>query len=226
MSRFALLLTAALAALAAAPAGAAAQPADRLVFPIVFHVATESGEPVVARGDLETWTAEASTRFAPAGIGLAVGEVRHLPEGHAQLETIRDRRILARYLRGRTGRGTERRINIFVVDRIRDPSPSVTTRRAAAMQGRGTTGWLSGAHIRMRGLAPDTYVVMTRRGGAMTVAHELGHFFGAPHHRDPTNIMSYGAERTVFDAHQIRTFRWMARRRARRGEVRTVAPNA
>jgi hypothetical protein len=143
--------------------------------------------------------------FAPAAVGFEAGEVRTLPDGHAELADIPARQRLRRHLAAGG-------INVFVVDSILDPVPSAATRRAAARVGREPSGRLSGAHIPAPGHRPGTFVVVDHHGGAPTLAHELGHVLGLPHHADETNLMSYGRDRTGFDDRQLRVIRLFAGR--------------
>jgi hypothetical protein len=194
---------------ATSPSLAAAQ----TQLPVVFHVATVDGAPTLSADEIDAWLTEVNAHFAPADVAFEREEVRALPEGHAILETIRARRRLARLLR-------PRHVNVFVVEEIHDPNPSAATVRAAAAQGFEPTGRLGGAHILVEGRTPETYIIIRRGGGPLTLTHELGHFLSAPHHADPENIMSYGRDRKHFDARQIRAFRYRARRYVRQGEVR------
>ncbi|MEM9189316.1 MAG: hypothetical protein AAGF12_09075 [Myxococcota bacterium] len=194
------------------PAAAAAEHR----FPVVFHLATEEGQSVVGEEKLQRLVETANAKFRGAELGFEVDEKRQLPDGNAVLETISDRRSLARFLRPRV-------INVFVVREILDEVPSEATIRAAGWQGFRPTGRLSGAHI-PTAQPPGTYILLTARASATSLAHELGHFFGAGHHRDPENIMSYGAGRSRFSDRQLRAFRMFARRYARSGRLRPV-PN-
>lgn len=202
MARASLAL-AALAALAVATpvqATGGAEPATMapdVRFPVVFHVAEGVD---VDRAFAERALAEAEALFAPAGFGFYVEDFRAVPATFALLDDVRERRALRRHFE-------RRKINVFVVDRIMDPVASAATVRAAAREGRAPIGWLSGAHIPSGGRVPDTYLVLAARTRLWSLSHELGHFFGAPHHRDPANIMSYGVERRSFDERQYRTFR-------------------
>jgi hypothetical protein len=183
-------------------------------FAVVAHVA--SPDKQAAREWLDHQLRRANGHFAPADIAFSVTEARSLPTTFAVLETIRERVRLRRYVVSRV-------INVFVVDRILDPHPSASTRRAARRMGREPSGELAGAHSRAPGRIPGTFVLVSRGASSdLSLTHELGHFFWLPHHREAANIMSYGARRDRFDARQIRALRWMARRYRRRRTVRSV----
>lgn len=202
-----------IAILAPAAAQADAQP----TFALVVHVATTQTNEIDSR--LDVLLGAANRHFAAAGIGFAVDERCELPESFAVLETIRERRQLGKFF-------VPRRINVFLVDEILDPTPSAATRRAARAQGREPSGRLSGAHIPIRGRTPGTYIIVARTRSSVSLAHELGHFFGVPHSELPANIMSYGSSRDHFDERQLDVFRRHARRFRRTRAVRLLPPAA
>lgn len=176
-----------------------------IVVPLVLHVP----RPLDERGHARLRVLRQA--YGPHGICFAT-QVRALPERHWHLRTIRDRHALRALL-------VARRFNVFLVDRADDPAPSASTLRAAARAGFEPTGELAGAHIRARGEHPGTFALVTSRGSGLSIAHEIGHFLGAGHHADPTNIMSYGRDRQRFDEAQARVFRARARRFLRAGEL-------
>lgn len=176
-----------------------------IVVPIALHLP----RPLDAAGEVRLEAFREAYR--PHGICFAI-ERETLPEAHWHLRDIRARHALRARL-------VARRFNVFLVDRADDPRPSASTIRAAARAGFAPTGELSGAHIPAAGRMPATYAFVTQRGSGLSIAHEVGHFLGAGHSADPTNIMSYAAERHRFDAHQVRVFRARAARAIRRGEL-------
>jgi len=182
-------------------------------FAVVVHVAAADPSDTDAR--LARLLDTANRLFAEAGIAFAVAERRELPGSFATLEQSRERRRLRRHL-------VPRAINVFLVDEILDPNPSAATRKAARWQGRKPSGRLSGAHIEAPGKRPGTYIVLARSRRATSLAHELGHFFGVGHHKDPTNVMSYGAKRDHFTERQLEVFERRARRYRRERTIRLL----
>lgn len=185
-------------------------------FGLSVHVGADAdGEPSAERVLLERWVHEASEHFAPAGIGFDLERVHAMPADSAVLRTISDRHRLRPHL-------VDRQINVFVVSRIEDPHASRATRRQAERQGIELSGRLGGAHIPARGRRPETYLIVNAGPSSISLTHELGHFFGAGHHADPTNIMSYGRNRVRFDERQIRAFRHYGRRYVRQRILRPI----
>lgn len=194
---------------------AGAQPVDGppARFALVVHVA--AADPTDTEARVGRLLDTANRHFAAAGVAFGVAEQRELPASYAVVETIRERRQLRRLL-------VPRAINVFLVDAILDPVPSDATRRAARWQGREPSGRLSGAHIEAPGKQPGTYILLARTRRPTSLAHELGHFFGVAHHKDPTNIMSYGAERDHFAERQLEVFDRRARRFRRQRILRLL----
>jgi len=206
-----LALTACLIVHAAPAAGAERR------FAVVVHVA--STEPDSVEDRLQVLLEAAERLFEPAEIGFTVEERRTLDACYATLETIRERRKLSRFF-------VPGAINVFLVDEILDPVPSEATRRAARAQGRAPSGRLSGAHVPINGRKPDTYIIIARTRSSVSLAHELGHFFGVAHSVDPQNVMSYGSRRDRFDDTQLEVFRRKAARFRRTRWVRSFTASS
>ncbi|MEM7605684.1 MAG: hypothetical protein AAF411_10015 [Myxococcota bacterium] len=184
--------------------------ADVHALPLAVHAGADVDVATIAR-----WVEQTNVHFAPAGVQFVHAQTRVLPESALHLANNRDRHRLKRRL-------VPRHINVFVVNEIIDPWPSAATRRAAAREGFEPSGRLGGAHIPAPRHRPSTYVIVRRGSLPLVLAHELGHVLGAPHHPDPTNIMSYGRHRTHFNDEQLATFRRRARRLIRRRDVRRL----
>ena len=183
------------------------------VFNVAFHLAAkdESQSRETIRAKLDA----ANSKFAAAGIAFRAADPKVLPQSFQVMETIRERHKVKPFL-------VPHAINVFAVEEIHDPTPSRATRKAAAAQGRKPSGRLAGAHIRAPKKKPATYILTVFNSRTDTLAHELGHFFGLPHHKDPENIMSYGANRSGFNAHQLGVMRNKARKYRRRNLVQHV----
>jgi hypothetical protein len=198
---------AALALLAASPVFAS--PPLRL--PLVALVTRAAGEPVVSAADLAQLLDEVNTLYQAAAVRFVLVGVRALDEDGA-LTTHRQRRAFA-------GSTSPRAINVVFVESIVDPEPSPSTARAAARLGRAPSGWLNGAEVPMRERPPGLYLLVRAGAGAMTLAHELGHFLGEGHHPDAENVMAYGDRRRAFDDAQLRAMRRHAERDLARGAL-------
>lgn len=179
-----------------------------ITLPLAIHVGPEVNE-----SEVEDWVVQLNVYYAEAGVRFERAELRRLTEGELILRNNRDRHRFKRRLRERT-------INVFVVDEIHDPWPSAATRRAAAREDFEPSGRLGGAHIPAAGHRPSSYAIVCGGNLPLVMAHELGHILGANHHRDSTNIMSYGRVRTHFDEDQRSRFRRRAARLVRRRDVR------
>jgi hypothetical protein len=169
--------------------------------PIRFRVARDAaGDLVRDKRWLVAQTERASTLFAPAGITFVIASVE--PLDAADLETRDDRHGLARHLE----RGV---INAFVVRAMRDVDDP--------------TQWRRGVHWRLPWRRERHFVIVTEIAPPITLAHELGHFFGNPKHRwVPGNVMSYEAgDAPTFDPDQLHRIVAHARRYLRSGELVT-----
>lgn len=198
-----------------APTGAQV---ERHAFPVVFHVGeTPEGAPLVDEAALTGALRETNRAMADAGACFTVHDVVPLP-GVSTLPDIRSRRRLERLTR-------DGAVHVFVVDTIEDPRPSASTVRAAESAARTLSGRIGGAHIPRRSGSPGTYVLVVAAGipSWTVLAHELGHVMGESHAADTSNIMSYGAERTGFDATQLERMARRARRMARASWVASDA---
>ena len=169
-----------LATLAAAPALA-----DGVRVPLSIAIAHVDGGPVVEDAWLDEQLAHADRAFAPSGVCFEVAERRVLGPPHTALETRADRHALGALVeRGRA--------NVFVVASLRDVDDPSLLRM--------------GVHWRSRGRFRRHFVIVAASAWQTTLAHELGHFFGNPHHPTPGNLMSYEGrvETSGFDAVQVR----------------------
>jgi hypothetical protein len=101
------------------------------------------------------------------------------------------------------------RVNVFVPASLRDVDDPSLLRM--------------GVHWRARAprTRPSHFVIVASSAWQTTLAHELGHFFGNPHHRTPGNLMSYDGRSDIsgFDARQGRRITDRLRRYLRSREL-------
>jgi hypothetical protein len=189
-------------------AGADPEP-PTIRLPVVVHVAQADGSAIADATQVAAMIDIVNRIYAGSGICFQLKEVRDVARD-ADLVSYSDRRILKAWVAARA-------INVFLVRTIKDPSPSESTVRATARVGRKPSGWLRGAEIPAAKKKPSIYLLFTLTAGAPTLAHELGHFLGEGHHKDPLNLMSYGSGRNGFDDKQFENFRRHARRELKTG---------
>jgi hypothetical protein len=182
---------AAAGALALPRAALAGGPGERPIppLPISLAVAEVDGAPVRDAAWVDAELAHAL--YAPLGISLRRVASRALPAARARIETRADRDALASIVE-------PRRVNVL----SSPPSATSTIRRS--------TAWAStGAPARIRRATTPS----SRRTRAITLAHELGHFFGLDHTKVVNNVMSYASDGgpPFFDDRQAARVRAMAR---------------
>ncbi len=207
MARLAALLLVLVAVTFATPA-AVAEPVG---IPVVVHVTRLANQPIASETQVRELIAAVNQSYAGSDVCFVVQAIRS-DDGVAELVTYRHRRAFRRSL-------VTRAINVFLVHSIKDPSTSESTARALARVGRKASGWLAGAEIPAPRRKPSRYLIVTFSSGALTLAHELGHFLGEGHHKDPANLMSYGLERKSFDLKQLAAFGKRARREFKSGSL-------
>ncbi|MBP6628468.1 MAG: hypothetical protein KBG28_20555 [Kofleriaceae bacterium] len=170
-----------------APAAARAQPAadtplpelvvDRAACPpveacvgLTVHVVVRAGAPVVDAAWVRDQVGHATRLFAPAGLGFIVTGTRVVPETAAVVSTRRDRDRLGRR---RLVAGT---VDVFVVDRLDDVDVAGQV--------------LNGVHWRQRDQRERRWIIVAATARPVTLAHELGHFFGLPHSTELVSLMN------------------------------------
>lgn len=195
---------AACAVLALSALAGPARAGERVVLPIVAHVAQRDGASVVPEGFVAEQLARANAIFAPYGVQLALQATATLPAEHAALETRADRDALG----ARARRGA---IDLFVVASLRDVDTPSELRR--------------GVHWRSRVHPGARYVIVSAIAGPNVLAHELGHYLGNRAHSDvPGNLMSYVATDAlpVLDRAQQRRMRAALAKSLASGELRAL----
>lgn len=177
---------------------------ERLVLPILFHVATSAELPVVPAELVPERLARANAIFAPYGIAFEQVGLRALDARHAVIETRSDRDALGAY-------ATPGVIDCFVVRSLHDVDDPTQMRR--------------GVHWRSRSHPGKRFVIVSAAAGENVLAHELGHYLGNPKHSEvPGNLMSYAQSDglPVLDPQQLRRMRRSMQAALRRGELRPL----
>jgi hypothetical protein len=160
--------------------------------PISLAVAEVDGAPVRDAAWVDAELAQAHALYAPVGITLRRVASRALPAARARIETRDDRDALASSVE-------PHRVNVFVVASLRDvDDPSL---------------YRMGVHWRSRVRPARHYAIVASDARAITLAHELGHFFGLDHTKVVNNVMSYASDGgpPFFDERQAARVRAMAR---------------
>ena len=181
---------------------AASAGADGVRIPLSVAVGQVDGAPVVTEEWLDEQVQHATRAFRPFGVCFAVDERRTLEPSRTVLETRADRHALGALV-------VAGRANVFVAASLRDVDDPALLRM--------------GVHWRARAprTRPSHFVIVAGSAWQTTLAHELGHFFGNPHHRTPGNLMSYEgrSDTSGFDAQQGRRIAARLRRYLRTREL-------
>jgi hypothetical protein len=190
-----------------AAVGALALPRPIPPLPITLAVAGEEGAPVRDAAWVDAQVAQAVALFSPLGIPLRKVASSALPADYARLETRADRDALAERVR-------PRHVNVFVVASLRDVDDPALYRM--------------GVHWRSRAKPAQHYAIVAATARAITLAHELGHFFGLDHTSVMDNVMSYehSGGPVFFDDHQAARMRSFARMYVRGGLLEPAPPEA
>lgn len=138
---------------------------------VALHVVCGEGGPVQSAEWVATQLAVANRHFAMIGVGFAVRTVEALPSDLAFVRSAEDRDRLG------AGRFTRGVVHVFLVEELSDiDTPDALIRGVHWREGRRS--------VKRR------WVVLAKAAPDMVLAHELGHFFGLPHGKDPASIMN------------------------------------
>ena len=136
---------------------------------IVLHMATLQEVPVQTAQWVHDQLQEANRLFKALDLGLEIGDVELMPEETARIETREDRDLLGRK------RHTWGVIHVFVV---------------AYLANVDEPGAIWGVHWRDREETSHRWVILSAESWSLTLAHELGHFFGLKHASKTGSLMN------------------------------------
>ncbi len=149
---------------------AAACPEDRThCFELVTHVVHKDGTPVVDAAWLDAQIAHANRLFKPVSVGFfRVAPFRKLPASYASTNTRAQRDAIG----GAWARGS---IHVFIVEHLANVDDP---------------GEINGVHWRNRANRSQRWILLSSIAWELTLAHEIGHFFGLPHSEYLISIMN------------------------------------
>ena len=151
-------------------------PSENVHIPLMVHVATVDGEPVVRRSRLMECIARANRELRPHGVLLYLQGIDILPEGYGDVLQDGDRMDLARVA------PADNSLHVFFVHRVTVKLPRFGDRRVSGLH------WeYHGARLSLRN---RMYLVVASDAPDTTFVHEVGHAFGLDHRqRDKGNVM-------------------------------------
>jgi hypothetical protein len=138
-------------------------------FGLELHIVGKEAGPVQTPEWVAAQISEANRHFAPLEVAFTLAGVSALPTDKARVETREDRDRLGRKLYSRG------KIHLFLVEELANVDEP---------------GKLNGVHWRDQAKKSRRWIILSSTAYPITLAHELGHFFGLPHSSYPISIMN------------------------------------
>jgi hypothetical protein len=139
-------------------------------FGVVLHIVLKDGMSIQTPEWVVAQFEHANLLFAPISVGFYLQEVAPLAADKAEIITRSERNLLGRKL---FSRGV---IHLFLVEKLADVDEAGK--------------WLNGVHWRDQSNREKRWVILSSTAWSLTLAHELGHFFGLPHSTYEESIMN------------------------------------
>ncbi|MCY1067278.1 hypothetical protein OV090_21185 [Nannocystis sp. RBIL2] len=139
-------------------------------FGVHLHLVVTAGAAIQTVEWVSSQIAEANTRFATIDVNFEIVAADPLPATDAEIDDRAERDALGdpHFSRGVA--------HVFVVGRLADVDVAGSEIR--------------GVHWRFRADRSRRWVILSKIAGALTLAHELGHFFGLPHSTYDESLMN------------------------------------
>jgi len=138
-------------------------------FGVALWIATQDDAPVQTPAWLAGQLEQANRHFAGIDVGFELAELRATDSATAVVESRDDRDALGH------DRWTREVIHVFVV---------------AQLDNVDEEGQIYGVHWRDREDTGHRWVIVSAAARGLTLAHELGHYFGLPHSDYHVSIMN------------------------------------
>ena len=162
------------------------------VIPLTVHIAAGEDGPVAGREWIDAFVERANRLYEPVDVSFKVVSTPSFDTPGPEITKVAERHALAEYAEPDGG------IHMFIVRRLADRSIP--------------DKWISGVHWRYRGKNRKwrgrRYIILSRQAVRVdTPAHELGHYFGLGHVKNPESLM-----KPIPRDREARLLKWQIRR--------------